>query len=173
MIETFETERLTAERLRPEHVEELEVMHTNPRVMATLSGTRTSEQTRQFLSGSLDHWDQRGYGLWVFRDRSTGRFAGRGGIRHVHVGGKDEVELAYALMEEYWRQGLATEMARALLKIAFEELGLNELVCFTMQTNLASQRVMQKVGFQYERDVVHADLPHVLYRLSAGAWSNE
>src|SRR5262245_56800847 len=119
MIESFETERLTAERLRPEHLGELEVMHTNPQVMATLSGTRTPEQTRQFLRDSLDHWDQHGYGLWVFRDRGEGRFAGRGGIRQVHVGGRDEVELAYALMEEYWRQGLATEMARALLKIAF------------------------------------------------------
>lgn len=170
MIETFETDRLSAERLRAEHLAELEVMHTNPRVMATLSGTRTSEQTRQFLRDSLDHWDQNGYGLWVFRDRSSARFAGRGGIRRVHVGGADEIELAYALMEEYWRQGLGTEMARTLLRIAFESLGLEQLVCFTLQTNVASQRVMQKAGFRFESDIVHAELPHVLYRLHVHDW---
>jgi RimJ/RimL family protein N-acetyltransferase len=46
----------------------------------------------------------------------------------------------------------------------------SDLVCFTLTTNHASQRVMEKVGFRYERDVLHAGLPHVLYRLSASAW---
>jgi len=172
MIETFETERLTAERLRADHVGELEVMHTDPRVMATLSGTRTSEQTRQFLRDSLEHWEKHGYGLWVFRDKVNGRFVGRGGIRQVHVGDEDAVELAYALMAEYWRRGLGTEMAEALLNVAFDDLGLEELICFTMQTNLGSQRVMQKVGFTYERDIMYTDFPHVLYRLKVASWKN-
>lgn len=172
MIESFETERLTAERLRADHVDELEVMHTDPIVMATLSGTRTSEQTRQFLRDSLDHWEKHGYGLWIFRDKVDGRFVGRAGIRHVEIEGKDEVELAYGLMAEYWRRGLGTEIARALLTVAFEGLGLEELICFTLHTNLGSQRVMQKVGFVYERDIIHANLPHVVYRLNAASSKN-
>ena len=108
----------------------------------------------------------------MFRDKVDGRFVGRGGIRHVHVGGEDAVELAYALMAEYWRRGLGTEMAEALLNIAFDDLGLQELICFTMQTNLGSQRVMQKVGFIYDRDIMYTDLPHVLYRLNIASRKN-
>lgn len=169
MIESFETERLTAERLRADHVDELEVMHTDARVMATLSGTRTSEQTQQFLRDSLDHWEKYGYGLWIFRDKVDGQFVGRAGIRHVEIEGKDEVELAYGLMADYWRRGLGTEIARALLTVAFEVLGLDELICFTLPTNLGSQGVMRKVGFVYERDIIHADLPHVVYRLNSAS----
>ncbi len=85
----------------------------------------------------------------------------------THVGGNDEVELAYALMAEYWGRGLATEMAQEIVAVAFERLHLTEVVCFTLTTNRASQRVMEKAGFEYERGVVHAGSPHVLYRITA------
>jgi ribosomal-protein-alanine N-acetyltransferase len=74
------------------------------------------------------------------------------------------VELHYALIPEFWGQGLVTEMAAAIVGIGFEQLGLKEIVSFTLPSNRASQRVMEKVGFQYERDIIHADLPHVLFR---------
>jgi RimJ/RimL family protein N-acetyltransferase len=163
--DTFCTERLRAERLRPEHLDELCRMHRDAQVMATLGGLRSDEQTRRFLQESLDHWERHGFGLWVFRDRGDGRFAGRGGLRKIAVDGRDEVEVAYALMTDFWGKGLATEMAAATVRVAFEQLGLAEVVAFTLPTNWASRRVMEKVGFQYERDIVHAGLPHVLYRL--------
>jgi RimJ/RimL family protein N-acetyltransferase len=76
------------------------------------------------------------------------------------------VELAYALAAEYWNRGLATEMARAILNLAFERLGLTNVVCFTLPTNRASRRVMEKVGFDYEREVTHVGSSHVLYRIT-------
>jgi ribosomal-protein-alanine N-acetyltransferase len=47
---------------------------------------------------------------------------------------------------------------------------MEDVVCFTLRTNRPSQRVMKKAGFEYERDVVHAGLPHVLYRMTASGW---
>ena len=142
--------------------------------MATLApagapngGVLSDEETWRFLRRHLDHWDRHGYGLWAFRDKTDGRFVGRAGLYSTHVGGHDEVELAYALMAEYWNRGLATEMAEAILRVAFERLGMTDLVCFTLTTNRASQRVMEKAGFEYEREVVHAGLQHVLYRITA------
>jgi [ribosomal protein S5]-alanine N-acetyltransferase len=140
-------------------------MHQDPSVMATLGGLRSDEQTRQFLRDNLRHWDRHGYGLWMFRAQADGRFVGRDGLRHVHVGGNDEVELAYALMAAFWGRGLATEMAKAIVTVTFEHLGMADLVAFTLATNQASRRVMEKVGCQFERDIVHAGLPHVLYRI--------
>ena len=59
---------------------------------------------------------------------------------------------------------LRTELAHACVEVGFEQLGLLEIVAFTLPDNIASRRVMEKAGFRYERDIVHAGLPHVLYR---------
>ncbi|HEX2181034.1 MAG TPA: GNAT family N-acetyltransferase [Rubrobacteraceae bacterium] len=166
-VESLRTDRLLAERLREEHLPEIRGMHRDPRVMATLGGLRSDEETARYLRDNLDHWDRYGYGIWAFRNRADGRFVGRSGLRNTHVGGEYEVELAYALAPDYWNRGLATEMARASLEVAFEDLGLADVVCLTLPTNRASQRVMEKAGFEYERDVVHVGLPHVLYRITA------
>lgn len=139
-------------------------MHRDPAVMTSLGGLRSDEETASYLRDNLDHWDRYGYGMWLFRDGTNRRFVGRAGVRNTHVGGNDEVELAYALMAEYWNRGLATEMAREILDLASERLGLTDIVCFTLPTNLASRRVMEKAGFTYEGEVIHAGLPHVLYR---------
>ena len=166
-VDAFRTDRLLAERLREEHIGEIQRIHLDPNVMATLGGLRSDEESAHYLRDNLDHWYRYGYGMWVFRDRAHGRFVGRAGLRNTHVGGNDEVELAYALMADYWGRGLATEIATEILKLAFVRLDLDDIVCFTLPTNRASQRVMKKAGFEYERDVVHAGTPHVLYRVNA------
>ena len=71
------------------------------------------------------------------------------------------------MVADRWGQGLATEMAEAAVDAALRKLQLASLVAFTLPSNKASSRVMEKVGFSYERDIVYADLPHVLYRLTA------
>ena len=167
LTETFRTDRLLAERLRDEHLGEIRRMHQDPRVMVTLGGLRSDEETARYLRDNLDHWDRYGYGIWAFTDRTNGRFVGRAGLRNTRIGGNEEIELAYALAADYWNRGLATEMAREILQIAFERLGLTDIVSFTLPTNLASRRVMEKAGFEYERDVLHAGVPHVLYRVTA------
>src|SRR5437879_1396450 len=101
-LDSFRTDRLSAERLRPEHFGDYWRMYSDPRVTATLGGVRSEEETRVFLQKGLEHWERHGFGLWIFRDLTEGQFVGRAGLRYAAVDGKDEVELAYALMSEYW-----------------------------------------------------------------------
>lgn len=172
-IETFRTERLVAERLSVDHLGELLRMNRDPRVMATLGGVRPDRETERYLRDNLEHWERYGFGIWAFRDGADDSFVARAGLRHTHVGGSDEVELAYALRSEYWGRGLATELAEAAVALGFERLGLEDIVAFTLPTNRGSWRVMEKTGFEYERDVVHAGLPHVLYRVAASGWKRD
>jgi len=165
MIETLQTERLVGERIRPEDREDLLMMHSDPRVMVTLGGIRSTAESDRFLNESLEHWNRHGFGLWVFREPDRGRYVGRAGLRHVEVGGAHEIELAYALMADYWGCGLATELGRTLLKLAFGPLGMGQVVCFTLTSNRASQRVMEKLGFTFEREIIHLGFPHVLFRI--------
>ncbi len=163
-MELPHTRRLSAERLSDAHFGELCRMHRDERVMATLGGTRSDEETRRFLRSNLDHWERHGYGLFVFRERTSGDFVGRGGLRRVALDGRDEIELAYAVMAEFWGRGLAREMAQASLELGFDRLGLADIVALTLTGNVASRRVMERLGFRFERDIVHAGLPHVHYR---------
>jgi RimJ/RimL family protein N-acetyltransferase len=173
-IETFETARLIAERRRAADFDDLRRLHQDPRAMATLSvdgRPLLAQQTRKGLRASLDHWRRYGYGTWTFRDKADQQFVGYCGLRQVDLDGHAEVELLYALMPAYWGRGLATEMACAVLAIGFERLGVASVIAYTLATNRASQRVMEKAGLTYERDIVHVGLPHVLYRITADEWN--
>lgn len=164
-VDRFETQRLRAERLRATDYADLCRMNQNSRVMETIGGLRSDETTREYLRKNLEHWDRYGFGVWILRSKVDGMLVGRSALRHADVDGNDETEIGYALMPEYWGLGLATEVSRAMLQIAFERLGLAEVVAFISPGNLASRRVVEKIGGSYERDIEHAGLPHVLYRI--------
>jgi ribosomal-protein-alanine N-acetyltransferase len=163
-IDSFMTERLLAVKIQATDLEKLLLLHGNPNVMATLGGLRTAEQSQENLQWNLAQWEDNGFGLWVFYLKDTSEWVGNAGIRRLKVDNHNEIELSYVLQQPFWNLGLATEMALACSEIAFDILRLDNLVCLTLTTNIASQGVMQKAGFIYEREVIHADLPHVLYR---------
>ena len=142
-------------------------MHRDPAVMAQLGGIRSPGRTRAFLERNLRHWDRYAFGLWIFRDKTDGRFVGRGGLRHVMLHGRPDVEINYALMPTFWGKGLATEIATASVELG-TCLGMRSLVAFTLPGNHGSRRVMEKLGFGYERDILYTGVPHVLYRWHGG-----
>jgi RimJ/RimL family protein N-acetyltransferase len=164
-IARLETKRLVGERLREEHFAYVRAMDTDRDVMATLGGVRSENETWEGFRSELEHWERYGFGPWVFHARETGEPVASAALRHVHIGGRDEVEVGYRVSAAWWGRGIATEMASTLVAVARDRLGLEEIVAFTLPSNLASRRVMEKAGFTYERDVEWAALPHVLYRL--------
>jgi RimJ/RimL family protein N-acetyltransferase len=169
-LDRLETERLVGERLREEHFAYQRAMDSDPDVMATLGGVRSENESWEQLRSGLEHWERYGFGPWVFHARETGEALGGAALRHVEIEGRDEVEVGYGLVPDFWGQGLAAELARESVRVGFEVLGLPDLVSFTLPTNSRSRRVMEKAGFRYERDVEHAGLPHVLYRLRREGW---
>jgi RimJ/RimL family protein N-acetyltransferase len=167
--ERLQTTRLIAERLAPEHEPDLARLGMDPRVYPTLwpfPYPPTASDVHDGLLRQLSLWNRYGFGLWSLRDRATGEFVGRGGLEYTDAPGRLSVELAWAIVPERWGQGLATELAQVAVRTGFEELDVGELVALTLPHNAASRRVMEKVGFSYDRVIVHAGLPHVLYRLA-------
>jgi ribosomal-protein-alanine N-acetyltransferase len=162
--DTFMLRRVFAERLTDAHLPMLRRMDGNARMMASLGGVRTDAQTKAYLERNLDHWDRHGFGIWILRDPTTGRVMGRAGLRHLEVEGASEVELAYALLPEFWGGGLATEVALACVTIGREWLGLPSVVALARPENLASHRVLLKAAFAPEREVMHEGAPHLLFR---------
>jgi RimJ/RimL family protein N-acetyltransferase len=164
------TARLVGTPMEPRHFAEIRTLHGDPRVMATLSADGnifTEDQTRGFLQRSAEHWSLHNFGLWIFHSSTTSDFVGYCGIKHAVVEGKNEIELAYAVSSAHWNKGFATEMSEAALKVSFEELHLERIVAFTLPHNKGSRSVMEHCGFTYQRDILHAGLPHVLYQLES------
>lgn len=78
----------------------------------------------------------------------------------------DEVEVNYLLAREYWGQGLATESAIAIANYGFETLQLERLVGIAKPENLASCRVMEKIGMQYEKNIQLNGVEWVLFTIN-------
>lgn len=161
---------MVGERLTLDHEDEMVRLVLDPRVAETLWSpheTRTREEVRAGLQRKIDHWNQHGFGQWLFRDRATGAMVGRGGPQHTMASGRDEIELGWVIVPERWGQGLATELACASLEVAFGPLALREVIAYTQPNNLASRRVMEKSGFSYDREIRFEAEPFVLYRCNA------
>jgi [ribosomal protein S5]-alanine N-acetyltransferase len=164
--ERLERGRLVCERIRPEHATQLEALLLDPLVYSMLHPAQqppTAVDVHDHVERKHQHWERYGFGLWLLRDRATGELAGRGGLQHTDAVVGEPVEVAWAVMPARWGEGLATELALTSVDVGFETLELERLIAFTLPHNLASRRVMEKSGFIHERDIVHADLPHVLY----------
>jgi ribosomal-protein-alanine N-acetyltransferase len=83
------------------------------------------------------------------------------------------VEVAWRLSRRYWGQGYATEAARASIEDGFRRVGLKEIIAITVPHNLASRRVMERLGMTRSGEFDHPRFPHdhplcrhVLYRLT-------
>jgi ribosomal-protein-alanine N-acetyltransferase len=158
---------MTGERLRPGDEDELARILRDPAVARTLfpAGIPAVGEVASILERHVEHWDRNGFGLWLLRDTVSGDVVGRGGLLRQRLRNRDEVEVGWAIVPERWGEGLATELGHASIAVAWGRLRLRELISFTLTSNAASRRVMEKSGFSYEREFEHLSLPHVLYRL--------
>ncbi|MCZ7573383.1 MAG: GNAT family N-acetyltransferase [Ardenticatenaceae bacterium] len=150
----LETERLVLRRFTAADAEKLFDLDSDPEVMRFLSGgTPTPRDVIQndILPRFL-RYDERfpGYGFWAAIEKATGDFLGWFSFRPSE-GAPDEVRLGFRLRRAAWGKGYATEGSRALIRKGFTELGAQRVVATTYQDNLASRRVLEKVGMTLVR----------------------
>jgi RimJ/RimL family protein N-acetyltransferase len=172
-ITTLATPRLLAAAVAPSHFADLSRLLTDPLVTKTLASAGkplAEEEIQKLVDEQVEHWQQHGFGFWVFHRRDDGQFIGRGGLKIYQIDGNEVIGLAYAIVSDHWNQGFATEIARASLEVGFRQLDFPEICTWTLPINRASQRVMEKLGFRYERDFEFAGLEHRFYRLVREEW---
>ncbi len=167
-VKILETERLMLRRLVMDDLDELFALYSDPEIRryfpeGTLNYEDTKEELEWFLNGHPDHPQ---LGLWATIYKETGQFIGRCGLLPWTIDGQDEVEVAYLLAKEYWRQGLGTEVAKAILQYGFEQLGYWRLICMMYPDNLASVKVAQNMGMSLEKEMEDEAGPYLLYALS-------
>ncbi len=164
------TTRLVARRVTADDEPFVCDVFSDARVAANLGGPRDAERVRRDVQRWSAHWSDHGFGLWILRDSGTAEPVGWTMLHVTDTGGTPGVEVGWTIVAPWWRKGLASEAGAEAVRIGFDALGLDEIVSFTQPHNVASRGVMEKIGFVYDCDVAHADLPHVLYRLDRQTW---
>ncbi|TCP57488.1 RimJ/RimL family protein N-acetyltransferase [Tamaricihabitans halophyticus] len=150
----LETDRLTLRRFTGADVTNLVELDSDPAVMRYLTGgTPTPPSMIQYvtLPKILRDYTRGPLGRWAAHERSTGEFVGWFALQPSGEDEADGLELSYRLRAISWGQGYATEVSAALLHKAFAELGVWRVFAYTSELNLASRRVLEKVGLRYLR----------------------
>ncbi len=139
------------------------LVHGDPRTARFRTGgpDASIDVSRATLGRWLAHWARHGFGPWVVEHE--GELAGFGGLRWR---GEDEIpglNLYFRMRPEVWGKGLATELARASLRVAFEERIADEVTAIIRPDNAPSIRVVERIGMRLVRRVVFHGEDSLLY----------
>ncbi|WP_433127591.1 GNAT family N-acetyltransferase [Micromonospora sp. CA-240977] len=175
------TGRLRLRRLTVADVDALVELDSDPEVMRFLTGgvaTPRATVRDEQLPRLLDQYERYpGLGRWAALDRVSGDFLGWFALDPSADGG--EAELGYRLRRSTWGRGLATEGSRALVRHAFDTVGVRRVWAETMAVNERSRRVMAKAGLRYVRTfhlqwddpIPGTEQGEVEYELRAEEWA--
>jgi len=166
----METDRLILRRFTENDEDHLYELDNDPEVMRYINGGGPTprDAIRNDILPVFLHYDERrpGYGFWAAIEKAAGHFVGWFGFRPAE-NTPDEVILGYRLRRAAWGKGYATEGARALIRLGFTQLGVRRVVATTYEHNLASRRVMEKLGMTLVRrfritpeDIARSDTYH-------------
>jgi RimJ/RimL family protein N-acetyltransferase len=176
-VNVIETERLLLEPLDASRLENFVVLTADPDTMRYwwAGGQFTRDVAERNFAASLARVREHGFGRrWIVAKEEG---AGLGFTETKYFGescddvSADEVEIGWMLFPAAWGRGYATEAGRAVRDEAFDRLEVESIVAVHHPANLASGRVMEKLGMPFERDVVTRDgWPYRLYRLTREQW---
>jgi ribosomal-protein-alanine N-acetyltransferase len=162
------TVRLRLEPIGAQHAEDLWHLFADPAVAEWYGGVWTFARAQREAARMATAWETDGVYKWMAYLRSTGALVGRGGLSRVQIAGQERLEIGWALLRPFWGLGFATEIGRAGVAFAFEELGADEVVSYTETRNARSRAVMERLGFRYSQDFIYAadGVPCALYILT-------
>jgi RimJ/RimL family protein N-acetyltransferase len=168
----LETPRLVLRRWRDDDIVPMTAINADPDVMRWIgSGTVADrERTAAAVAASERAWDERGFGLFAVEVRQTSELAGFTGLAIPTFLPEvmPAVEIGWRLGRPYWGQGFATEAARAALRFAFVDRGLDRIISIHQIGNDASERVMRKLGMRLDRETIDpsCDRPTRVYAIT-------
>ena len=155
----LQTDRLIVRTWSQDDAESGFRIWSDPEVMryvGTGQPKTTLEETQAWLGRMRAHQELHGFGFWAVVEKKTGQLIGSCGMGYQRDGGLP-LEFGYTLARSHWGQGYATEAATACLRYAFEDLRLPELFASVDSLNVASQRVLEKIGFIFQREEQFAE----------------
>ncbi len=151
-VNVLSTERLILRRLSTGDAEFIFELLNDPAFLRFIGdkGVRSLDDARQYiLSGPVASYEQHGFGLWLVELKGTSTAVGICGLLKREV--LADVDIGFAFLPRYRSSGYALESAAAVLEYSRNSLGLRRVVAITDPDNVASLRVLEKIGMSYDR----------------------
>ena len=154
----LETERLRLRRLSIDDAEFILRLLNEPSFIQYIGdkNVRTIEDARLYLlNGPIASYQKYGFGLFLIELQDSGTPIGMCGLLKRDV--LENIDLGYALIPEFWSQGYGYEAAAAVKSYAGQVLGMQRIVAVTNIENQSSIRLLEKIGFRFEKMLKLAD----------------
>ncbi|MDR7482064.1 MAG: GNAT family protein [Armatimonadota bacterium] len=150
-LPVLETPRLLLRPLTLEDAADIYAYASDPEVSryVTWHAHRSIEDTRTFLHGALALYAAGQVAPWGMVHRADGKVIGTCGFVSWYPD-HGRAEIGYSLARAYWRQGYTTEAVRRIMRFGFEVMALNRIEARCEIPNVASARLLEKVGMTFE-----------------------
>jgi RimJ/RimL family protein N-acetyltransferase len=174
----LETPRLLMRPLRDDDADWLAELLCDTEVARFLwECAETPEKGRKYAAAFIDLGRMRHrFGMWSIQDKESAEFHGWAELSKLRPwsGPSDEIALSYVLRRASWGRGIATEAAGRLLRHAFEVCELEGVMAVAMRGNVASKRVLKKIGMRWVAERTTAEGVELDYfRIEAGEFTTE
>src|SRR3981081_1491780 len=155
----LETERLMLREWRDDDVDGLLAMNADPEVMRFIGDGHVHDRAEaaDMIISFRRSWDEHSFGCWAVERRSDGAFAGFCGVGFLKTFPEllGEPEIGWRLPRSLWGAGYATEAAVAGRDDFFRTTGYDHLISLSNPANVASERIMEKLGMRRADDARH------------------
>ena len=142
----FESRRLGYREFSPEDAADLYRLNADPEVIRyTGDPPFASEEEAHSFVLNYGSYRKYGYGRWSVISKDNQAFLGWCGLKNID----GEIDLGYRFFRTAWGQGYATEAARASIEYGFRRLGMSRIVGRVLPDNVASCKVLEKVGMKF------------------------
>lgn len=177
-----ETERLILRTIDDGDAAEQDRLLNTPTVMARLGGVKELHEIEAKHAKSRALYAQEGFSFLFMVEKATGEMVGHCGIKRVdnalarNIG---DHEVGWLVREDRWRRGYAEEAMRAVLDWAFGRVNAPHVVALTSEINVASWKLMEKLGMVRRKDLDFDDPAYppedrttILYSITKEQWEN-
>ena len=110
---------------------------------------------RVLREAPLSDYEAYGYGRLACIEKASGTLIGFCGLKYLEE--MEEVDLGYRFLPDYWGKGYASESSQAVMAYGRESLGLEQIIGLVHPENIASARVLTKVGMRFRRQITLPD----------------
>jgi RimJ/RimL family protein N-acetyltransferase len=173
MPNIFETATILTERLRMEpfgvaHAPALNAINNEPQVMEflTFGKPETQDETLTKIRLVRKRWEALHFGWWALIRHDTEDIIGAACLQHVANDPEAPLEIGWRLTGSATGNGYATEAGKAAASYAFDTIRLDQVIAVAHQNNLASHRVMERIGMRFRGIETHYNEPCKTYVLS-------
>jgi len=151
VLPRLETERLILRRLTADDAEDIFAYASDPEVTRYLiwEPHQSLADSRAFIAAAVGRYEAGIVAPWGIELKREKKIIGTCDYISLSVG-HERAEIGYALSRTYWGQGLMSEAVRKIIAFGFEVKGFNRIQAVCETTNIASARVMEKVGMSFE-----------------------